>query len=109
MLLVLRCRSSELHSNLVGETAERTARTAERLRSREAAEGVDVGEMRLERGEAGVAVVAQGGEGLEQLPVPLAGGRHLAGRAQRVLHLQVLQVRSQQPVAVIERALDPDL
>src|SRR6202034_4578408 len=74
---------------------------AEPARPAEAAKANRRGQMRLQRDVPAEAVVPQGGQGLPDLPVALAGGHDLPGRRQRVLHLQVDQVGPDQRVGLI--------
>jgi hypothetical protein len=65
--------------------------------------------VRLERHEALEARIAQRGQRLAHLPVALARGHHLARRRQRVLDLEVDQVRAEQGIGLgkgLDAALD---
>lgn len=71
-------------------------------RSRESASLVSHHKVRFERGESGVAVVAQGGNGFAEFSVASASGHHRACGGDGVLHLQIRKMGAQHGVALGE-------
>jgi DNA-binding SARP family transcriptional activator/tetratricopeptide (TPR) repeat protein len=85
---------------LAQQAFQRPDGPAELLRPAEPAELAGLSQVRLQRGVPGKARGREGGQRLAYLTVALTGRHHLARRGQRILDLEVDQVRPEQLVAV---------
>ena len=95
-------RSAPRDTQFVQDKFEGPRGPGESLRSAESAVTAGLGQVRLQRHEALEAGVPQRRQRLADLPVALACGHDLARRGERVLDLQVDQVRPEQAVCLVE-------